>query len=346
MGLLVALLLTLQEYVSYLIANYQYDFSWFSISTRNVISFMILTLLSPIAANGAQFFSGKNQKSTNRLILIVLISLLIAIMHRAFGIVLHNLIYSIYAGNETFNMFGFWKSRYFGAGIISSLIYYWILVSIFLAAISRTRLINKEKELANARLHALITQLRPHFLFNTLNSISSLIDIDKSAAQKMISRFGDLLRGVLEKEEKQFISLEEEVAFIENYLSIELERYQDRLSITYDLDPESLEGKVPTLILQPLVENAIKHGISKKLEGGEIAISSQILNGEENPVPQLELRVEDNGEGLIDGFDYGVGLKNVSKRLKELYQDDFEFKLENNEPEGCRARITIPIINE
>ncbi|MEP1095084.1 MAG: histidine kinase [Cyclobacteriaceae bacterium] len=345
-ALLLAALLTLQEYLSYLIANYQYEFSWFSISANNTINFLTLAIISPIAANSSVMLNETASSYLRKGMVVGLISLLMAFFHRASTTILYNLVYSIYSNNAFSNYFGYWKLRSFGAGIISSFIYYWIVVGIFLTAISRKKLISKEKELVNARLHALLTQLRPHFLFNTLNSISSLIDIDKSAAQKMIARFGELLRAVLEKEEKQFISLQEEITFIENYLSIESERFSDRLSISYDLDPKSLQDMIPTLILQPLVENAIKHGMAKKISDGVIEISSKILNGIEHPSPHLELSVNDNGEGLVPNFNFGVGLKNVSNRLSELYGVKGEFKIESNKAGGCKAKITIPLTNK
>ena len=237
------------------------------------------------------------------------------------------------------NLFTDWILAAYFAGLISSFVFYWLGVGLFVAAVNQTKLINQERELANARVHALMTQLRPHFLFNTLNSISALIDLDTLAAQKVIARFADLLRGVLDKEGRHFIPLEEELKFIENYLSIELERYREQLTVFYDIAPESLKGKVPSLILQPLVENAIKHGTSRLLENGRIDITAQRLNGEED---QLLLQVKDNGHGLTDDYTYGVGLNNVSNRLKELYGDDFEFKLEQNGDSGCVASILIP----
>lgn len=342
-ALSLATLLTLQEYLSYLIANYQYEFSWFSISANNTINFLTLVLISPIAANSSKILNETANSYLKKIVVIGLISLLIAFFHRAFTTTIYNLAYALYSGNAFSNYFGYWKLRSFGAGIISSLIYYWILVGIFLSALNREKLISKEKELVNARLHALLAQLRPHFLFNTLNSISSLIDIDKQAAQKMISRFGELLRGVLEKEEKQFISLEEEIAFIKNYLSIESERFADRLSISYDVDPKSLQDMVPTLILQPLVENAIKHGIARKVDDANIEISTRILNGLEYTSSHLELSVSDNGAGLGTDPDYGIGLKNVTSRLQELYGSKGAFKLQNVDTGGCVAKITIPL---
>ncbi len=158
----------------------------------------------------------------------------------------------------------------------------------------------------------------------------------------MIARFGELLRGVLEKEEKQFVSLQEEISFLENYLSIEMERFSDRLSISYEIDPQSMDDQVPTLILQPLVENAIKHGIASKVSDGKIEISSKILNGAQYSIPQLELAVSDNGTGLIKEHDYGIGLQNVTKRLAQLYGNSSEFSIENNEKEGCTATIRFP----
>ncbi len=335
----------MQEFLSYLIANYQYEFSWFSISASNAINFIILVLLTPFAATSAMYLIQKEER-TKKVIAVALISLVIALIHRATTIASYNFIYSLYSDNAFSGFFGFWRLRSFGAGVISSLIFYWIVVGIFIAAINNQRLIDKEKELANARLNALMTQLRPHFLFNTLNSISSLIDIDKSAAQKMISRFGDLLRGVLEKEEKQFVTLQEEISFLENYLSIEMERFSDRLTISYQIDPRSLEDEVPTLILQPLVENAIKHGIATKAEDGKIEIASKILNGTQYPSPLLELTVTDNGAGLKAKHNYGIGLQNVTKRLSQLYGKSSEFEIENNKEEGCTAIIRLPLTKE
>ncbi len=332
----------MQEYLSYLIANYQYEFSWFSISVRNAVNFIILVLLTPAAATSALRLIDKRSLLREVLVLI-LVSFIVALIHRSSSIAAYNFIYSLYTDNVLSGFFGYWSFRSFGAGIISSLIFYLIVVGIFLAAINRERLMNKEKELANARLTALMGQLRPHFLFNTLNSISSLIDIDKTAAQKMISRFGELLRGVLEKEEKQFVSLREEISFLENYLSIELERFSDRLSINYRIDPNSQDDRVPTLILQPLVENAIKHGIALKASDGRIEITSRILNGIQYPKPLLELEVADNGVGLPAEPNNGIGLKNVRNRLSQLYGDLSEFTIENNDLGGCTATVRIPI---
>lgn len=268
---------------------------------------------------------------------------MVAFFHRGISTIIYNAVYSAYSGRDFVGITGYWSLRSFGAGIISSLIYYWVFVGLFIAAVSRKNLITREKELANARLDALVSQLRPHFLFNTLNSVSSLIDIDKIGAQKMISRFGELLRAVLDKESKQFIPLHEEMAFIENYLSIESERFSDRMLVEYKLDPRSLNESVPALILQPLVENAIKHGISGKVRDGRIEITSQILNGAEYPVPHLELKVIDNGTGPTEGFQYSVGLKNVTSRLSELYGDETLFSIYGDDQKGCVSKIRLPI---
>ncbi|MEL7118443.1 MAG: histidine kinase [Bacteroidota bacterium] len=337
--LLLAVLITLQQYIAYVIGNYEQEFNGLAVFVRYTILFSFLSLLTPFMAFSARVFV-ENRKPRFFTVHFGL-SILIAILHRILTGVGHNMMYIVfYSDIESFELFSDWVVASFFAGLISSLIFYWLGVGLFIAAINQTKLINQERELANARVHALMTQLRPHFLFNTLNSISALIDLDTLAAQKVISRFADLLRGVLDKEGRHFITLDEELKFIENYLSIELERYREQLSVSYDIDPDALKGQVPSLILQPLVENAIKHGTSRLLENGQINIRAEVLNESKST---LLLQVVDNGRGLVENYKYGLGLNNVSNRLKELYGDDFEFKLEQGIESGCVASIVIPL---
>ena len=148
-----------------------------------------------------------------------------------------------------------------------------------------------QAQLDKARLQALKSQLQPHFLFNTLNSISALMLTDVKAADRMITRLGDLLRTSLENAGTQMTTLRRELEFVSCYIEIEKVRFEERLSVTLDIDLETLDASVPHLLLQPLVDNAIKHGISMRLAGGEIRISATREHGD------LLLEVKDNGPG-------------------------------------------------
>jgi len=176
-------------------------------------------------------------------------------------------------------------------------------------------------------------QLNPHFLFNTLHSISALIHKDPIIADKMIMRLGDFLRLTLENEGAQDVSLQQELDFLRCYLEIEQIRFQDRLTVEMKIDPEARDVSVPNLILQPIVENAIRHGIAPRSYPGIIDIRAQRKNG------MLRIEVKDNGLGLADGTDSrapwkeGIGLSNTRARLQQRFGDAHRFHL-NNAPEG------------
>jgi LytS/YehU family sensor histidine kinase len=198
------------------------------------------------------------------------------------------------------------------------------------------------RSLTEARLQSLKMQLQPHFLFNTLNAISALIPADAKPARRMVARLGDLLRATLEHEETQEVTLREELAFLEPYLEIEKARLEDRLTVLMNIAPETLDARVPHLILQPLVENAIRHGIASRIEPGKVEISAS--RGPDDRFLQLEIR--DDGQGLNRDNDVaprrGVGLTNIRSRLEQLYGNEHRFKLENQAGGGVHVRISLP----
>src|SRR5262249_29158966 len=161
--------------------------------------------------------------------------------------------------------------------------------------------------LAQAQLSALKMQVHPHFLFNTLHSISALLHCDVEAADRMVARLGDFLRLTLDHSGDQEVTLEQELEFLRCYLDIELTRFQDRLTVNLDIEPATLEAQTPNLILQPIVENAIRHGIATRIEPGRIEISSARRGG------RLRIEVRDDGPGFASnsngaGFREGIGL--------------------------------------
>jgi LytS/YehU family sensor histidine kinase len=197
-----------------------------------------------------------------------------------------------------------------------------------------------EKALVKAHLSTLKMQLHPHFLFNTLNTIMVLVRQGKAAAaEEMLARLGDLLRSVLEDVEAQEVPFSRELEYLQLYLAIEQVRFQDRLRVEIAVDPETLDAAVPYMALQPIVENAIRHGIGRRSAAGSIAISSLCEDG------RLEIRVEDDGPGLAAASGApgcGIGLANTRERLRQLYGDTARLTVENGPAGGVAATMILP----
>lgn len=200
-----------------------------------------------------------------------------------------------------------------------------------------------ETKLAQAQLDALRMQLHPHFLFNTLNSISVLMADDVKSARRMLTRLSDLLRASLANENSNEVRLKDELEFLQNYLDIEQTRFADRLTVGIEIEPAVLDARVPNLILQPLVENAIRHGIAPRAADGLIEINAVRDNG------MVRLRVADNGVGFGDEietlFAKGIGLSNTRERLSQLYGTSHRFVITTAANSGFEVTITIPFRN-
>jgi two-component system, LytTR family, sensor kinase len=198
-----------------------------------------------------------------------------------------------------------------------------------------------QQMLLRARMDALSSQINPHFLFNTLNTVSSLVRFDPDRARLVILKLSKILRRLLRKHET-FVPLREELEFIDDYLDIEVARFgPDKLQIFKEVDEQALDSFVPSMLLQPIVENAIKHGLTPKLEGGEIHLRTRRQDG------RLRIEVEDNGTGISAErlravYDGGIGISNVRERLRLLYGNDFLMEVESREGEGTRIRIEVP----
>jgi two-component system, LytTR family, sensor kinase len=199
-----------------------------------------------------------------------------------------------------------------------------------------------EAQLGLARLEALRMQVQPHFLFNALNTVAMLIrNGESSQAVEMVAGLGDLLRSSLNDSSEQEVPLAAELSFVRRYLAIEEFRFPDRLRVEVDVPEELLTVEVPNLIFQPLVENAIRHGIAKSSSSGLVRIIARRQNG------WLELSVEDDGPGLPVGWQpedcRGIGLRNVRSRMEQLYGNRHELVIQNVEPKGAVARLRIPL---
>lgn len=201
--------------------------------------------------------------------------------------------------------------------------------------------VHLEARLIEAQLQALRMQLQPHFLFNTLHAISTLMEDDIKAARRMIARLSELLRLTLDTAGQQKVTLRQELEALERYLEIEQIRFQDRLCVRMQIAPATLTARVPNLVLQPIVENAIRHGIAPSSTAGQIEITAEQQNG------HLILQVRDDGLGWRpDNFTEGVGLANTKMRLQQLYEENYQLRLEDAGNGGAQVTIAIPFESE
>ena len=194
-----------------------------------------------------------------------------------------------------------------------------------------------DTELSRARLRALQMQLQPHFLFNTLNTVAMLIrTADGRRALSMLAGLGDILRQALDDDAPHEVPLREEMAFLQRYLDIERVRFQDRLCVNVDVAPDTYEAHVPRFVLQPIVENAIRHGIEKRTGSGILTISAHRFDD------TLTVTVLDDGPGPSNGAVDGVGLGNARQRLQHLYGDDGRLSLTRGPSGGAMTTISLP----
>ncbi|MBI4502271.1 MAG: histidine kinase [Gemmatimonadetes bacterium] len=236
--------------------------------------------------------------------------------------------------------------RTFAIWVISDSLLYWIVLSVGHAVEHYRRFRERElmasqleTQLVQAELQALKMQLQPHFLFNALHTIGSLIRTgDRANAVRVTAGLGDLLRRMLESATRQEVPLRQEIEFVRSYLEIEQIRFQDRLRVVIEADESALGAMVPYLILQPLVENAIRHGIAPHRSAGLVAVEARRVNG------RLRLVVRDDGPGVGQGLTArpGVGLSNTRARLVRLYGDDFDLVVHNRVEGGLEARVDLP----
>ncbi len=195
--------------------------------------------------------------------------------------------------------------------------------------------------LLKARMDALTSQINPHFLFNTLNAVSSLIRFDPDMARVVVIKLSNILRRLLRKHET-FVPLRDELDFIDDYLDIEVARFgRDKLQVFKEIDEETLDTFVPSMLLQPMIENSIKHGLGPRLEGGQIRLRTRHRDG------RLAIEIEDNGMGisperLAQIYGEGIGISNVHERLRLLYGDQFKMDIRSQEGQGTQIHIEIP----
>jgi two-component sensor histidine kinase len=242
----------------------------------------------------------------------------------------------------------YWRVMYFFATfkLHMNLLTYWVIVAlnhgVYYYEQARSRELawsRMETDLANAQLQVLNMQLHPHFLFNTLHSISTLISEDPRTAREMVLQLSELLRASLNKIEQAEVPLQQEMELLECYLSIEQTRFKDRLTIEKEIDAAALPCQVPTMILQPLVENAVRHGIGKHRQADSISITARHLDG------RLLLEVCNRIGSVENGpapSARGIGLTNTRARLEQLYGNHHSFEISNREGGGVEVKLSFP----
>jgi two-component system LytT family sensor kinase len=239
-----------------------------------------------------------------------------------------------------------WFDKFYN-GILTFLVLYAAIVTVSYVLDSRERLALQRTEtarlnelLSKAQLDALRRQIEPHFLFNTLNAVAGLVREGRNdAAVGMIAGLSDFLRRVLQGSTEQQVPLGEEMAFAQKYLDIQKVRFAERLQLSVDVPRELYPAQVPSLILQPMVENAVKHGIAKRAQGGAIRIAASRSDG------VLTLSVCNDGPSLPVGWEMarsGIGMSNVRTRLQSLYGDAFELNMRNQDAGGVEVSVSLP----
>jgi len=241
-----------------------------------------------------------------------------------------------------------WLDSFYN-GLLANVILYGAILAISYVLDSRERLARQQTEtarlneqLSKAQLDALRRQIEPHFLFNTLNAIAGLVREKRNdAAVSMIAELSDFLRRVVDDSDRQQVPLGEEIEFLQKYVDIQKVRFAERLDVTMNVPEELFSAQVPSLILQPMVENAVKHGIAKRMQGGAIRVSAFRSDG------RLTLSVYNDGPRLPADWDKtgsGIGLSNVRTRLQGLYGDGFDLNMRNQDPDGVEISFSVPFV--
>jgi sensor histidine kinase YesM len=326
-----ALLFTPQTYLSNL--RSPTPLTWVQAFFATTILFYVWALLTPLLL----WLGGRFPLERNRLLrnlgIHVLLSVPVALAHIVLLERLNDLVLT-------------WSRAYqppvpipallVGLGATDIMIY-WGIVAVSQAVNYFRKYQEREFRLAQAQLQALRMQLHPHFLFNTLNAIAELVYSDPKAADRCILSVSELLRFSLESHRTQEVTLKEEIDFLEKYLEIQKMLMRERLRVKLNVEPETLDASVPNMLLQPLVENAIKHGISPRPEGGNIEVYARRLDG------KLYVEVTDDGLGMHEQPNgNGVGLVNTRERLKHLYGHAQAFNVSSFPGRGVTIRITLP----
>jgi two-component system LytT family sensor kinase len=231
-----------------------------------------------------------------------------------------------------------------GAIVLTTMLAVILPLRVWASARVELKLATQQGLLQEARLRALTSQINPHFLFNTLNSVASLVRTNPEMARAVIHKLSAILRRLMRKQDS-YTTLRDELGFIEDYLSIEMVRFGDKLRFVKEVDEDTLDTPVPSMLLQPIIENSLKHGIASKVDGGTIWLRARKDQG------RVYLEVEDDGVGIPEAnlanlFERGIGVSNVNERLKVLYEGQYRMWIDSKPGEGTRTGIELPLTRQ
>ncbi|MEL6559458.1 MAG: histidine kinase [Bacteroidota bacterium] len=313
-------------------------------SLNNPVGFLIWILLIPLIIKLSNQFPYSRTNVPNILKHVLASIVLSMIVNACSWLLIDSVLYlfdSEFSSSYFRRYFNNFTLYFFDIDYMGVVIYW--LVLIYLSSIEyykkyRSETLRRseaEKLITKAELQALKMQVQPHFLFNTLHSISSLVDENTEEAQEVIGRLGELLRYSLDYGKTDFVTLSTELKFIDNYLAIEKVRFKNRLNVSSEIEKQCENAQIPGFILQPLIENTIKHGLAKTNRKCHVRI---IANRVEN---RLNLEIIDDGNGS-ESIVKGIGLQNIESRLSNYYENDFHFSYQYESPHGFKVTIMIP----
>ncbi|MBL7938955.1 MAG: histidine kinase [Flavobacteriales bacterium] len=325
------------------------EFNWWREAPVPYLNFLFWALLCPLVYSILRRWPFQSKPILGTVLIHIGLSLVIATLHE---VVTSAIYYGILQRIGDFDLSDpanrSWAYSALAPAVLSRVMEYWVLMGVVIALenarlqrVEHEQLLHLKNELQISQLNALKKQLQPHFLFNTLNTVSALMDENIRDARTVLSRLGQLLRVTLDKTQFDKVSLEREIDYIANYLGIETMRFRDRLHVDFDIPAELREVQVPSMVLQPLVENAIKHGPDLTNESVHIVVKAS-KDGE-----RIWLEVVDNGKGCSDVIhamaNGGIGLRNVRDRVQLLYGERSSFTISSPEARGFHVRIGLPL---
>ncbi len=325
------------------------EFSWWREAPVPYLNFLFWALLCPLVYSILRRWPFQSKPILRSVLIHIGLSLVIATLHE---VVTSAIYYSILQRIGDFDLSDpvnrSWAYSALAPAILSRVMEYWVLMGVVIALenarlqrVEHEQLLHLKNELQISQLNALKKQLQPHFLFNTLNTVSALMDDNIRDARTVLSRLGQLLRVTLDKTQRDKVSLEREIDYIANYLGIETMRFRDRLNVEFEIPAELRDVQVPSMVLQPLVENSIKHGPDLTNDSVHIVVKAS-KDGD-----RLWLEVVDNGKGCSDVIhamaNGGIGLRNVRDRVQLLYGERSSFTISSPEARGFHVRIGLPL---
>jgi sensor histidine kinase YesM len=346
-GVLLSFIFSLKAVIPYLYWGELELFSWHRMALPHIINYLFWPFLVPMIYWTFLNYRLSKEAVLNERLVTIGMSLLIPLVHE----LITTIIYFFFL--DVFDIYTFQTDTWsqlmaaFPGVYLGRVVEFWIIYGLFASFDYYKRYRDKQAELGRieaqltrTKLDVLRMQLQPHFLFNALNTISSLMDEDVKKAQRVTARLGDLLRGILEKDNRIFVTLEEELDYVKTYLEIECVRFGDRLTVRYEVDDALLAEKLPLLIIQPLAENAVKHGVARMTRNGVILVSTR-MEGD-----KMHITVEDNGGGQSRNtqalFKQGIGLQNIQERLKALYKGAAQMLISTGHDRGFKVELIIP----